>query len=218
MTSLFHPVGQDRTYAFKRGTLIGLLLSYICKLGKPWNQARSFSSIGKPSFALQPLKENRMFKRIVVAIDGSRTSRRAFESALELAATHGAVLQPYYVVENAPVYYDVPGYDPSVLRDELANQGTKLADEANAEMKQRGVQGAVVIAEGSSVDDVAEMVLAAAAAFNADLLVMGTHGRKGFQRLILGSVAERCLRQATLPVLLIPAASGTGAVPESKEE
>jgi nucleotide-binding universal stress UspA family protein len=149
-----------------------------------------------------------MFKRIVVAIDGSRTSRRAFESALELAVTHGAVLQPYYVVENAPVYYDVPGYDPSILRDELANQGAKLADEANAEMKQRGVQGAVVIAEGSSVDDVAEMVLAAAAAFNADLLVMGTHGRKGFQRLILGSVAERCLRQATLPVLLIPSASG----------
>jgi nucleotide-binding universal stress UspA family protein len=59
-------------------------------------------------------------------------------------------------------------------------------------------------------------VLAAAAAFNADLLVMGTHGRKGFQRLLLGSVAERCLRQATLPVLLIPSASGAGAVPESK--
>ena len=158
-----------------------------------------------------------MFKRIVVAIDGSRTSRRAFESALELAATHGAVLQPCYVVENAPVYYDVPGYDPSILRDELADQGAKLAAEANAEMKQRGVQGAVVIAEGSSVDDVAEMVLAAAVAFNADLLVMGTHGRKGFQRLILGSVAERCLRQATLPVLLIPAASGTGAAPDSKQ-
>jgi nucleotide-binding universal stress UspA family protein len=157
-----------------------------------------------------------MFKRIVVAIDGSRTSRRAFESALELAVTHSAELQPYYVVENAPVYYDVPGYDPSILRDELANQGAKLAGEANAEMKQRGVQGAVVIAEGSSVDDVAEMVLAATTAFNADLLVMGTHGRKGFQRLILGSVAERCLRQATLPVLLIPTASGAGAAPGSK--
>ena len=156
-----------------------------------------------------------MFKRIVVAIDGSRTSRRAFESALELAATHGAVLQPYYVVENASVYYDVPGYDPSILRDELAAEGAKLAGELNAAMKQRGVQGAVAIGEGSSVDDVAELVLAAAVAFNADLLVMGTHGRKGFQRLILGSVAERCLRQATLPVLLIPAASGTGSVPES---
>ncbi|WP_213764159.1 universal stress protein [Caballeronia sp. dw_19] len=157
-----------------------------------------------------------MFKRIVVAIDGSHTSRRAFESALELAATHGAVLQPYYVVANASVYYDVPGYDPSSLRDELVDEGAKLASEANAEMKQRGVQGAVVIAEGSSVDDVAEMVLAAAVAFNAELLVMGTHGRKGFQRLLLGSVAERCLRQATLPVLLIPAAAGAEA-PESKQ-
>jgi nucleotide-binding universal stress UspA family protein len=149
-----------------------------------------------------------MFKRIVVAIDGSRTSHRAFESALELAATHGAVLQPYYVVENAPVYYDVPGYDPSVLRDELAAQGAKLGDEALAAMKQRGVEGAVAITEASSVDDVADLVLKAAAAFSADLLVMGTHGRKGFQRLILGSVAERCLRQATLPVLLIPSAAG----------
>ncbi|MDB5788947.1 universal stress protein [Caballeronia mineralivorans] len=149
-----------------------------------------------------------MFKRIVVAIDGSRTSYRAFESALELAATHGAVLQPYYVVENAPVYYDVPGYDPSVLRDELAAQGAKLGDEALAAMKQRGVEGAVAITEASSVDDVADLVLKAAAAFSADLLVMGTHGRKGFQRLILGSVAERCLRQATLPVLLIPSAAG----------
>jgi nucleotide-binding universal stress UspA family protein len=149
-----------------------------------------------------------MFKRIVVAIDGSRTSHRAFESALELAATHGAVLQPYYVVENAPVYYDVPGYDPSVLRDELAAQGAKLGDEALAAMKQHGVEGAVAITEASSVDDVADLVLKAAAAFSADLLVMGTHGRKGFQRLILGSVAERCLRQATLPVLLIPSAAG----------
>lgn len=156
-----------------------------------------------------------MFKRIVVAIDGSRTSHRAFESALELAATHGAVLQPYYVVENAPVYYDVPGYDPTVLRDELAAQGAKLSDEALAAMKQRGVEGSVAIGEASSVDDVADLVLKAAAAFSADLLVMGTHGRKGFQRLILGSVAERCLRQATLPVLLIPSAAGNDEAPAS---
>ncbi|MDN7184642.1 universal stress protein [Caballeronia sp. SEWSISQ10-4 2] len=156
-----------------------------------------------------------MFKRIVVAIDGSRTSHRAFESALELAATHGAVLQPYYVVESAPVYYDVPGYDPSVLRDELAARGAKLGDEAFAAMKRRGVEGSVAIGEASSMDDVADLVLKAAAAFSADLLVMGTHGRKGFQRLILGSVAERCLRQATLPVLLIPSAAGSDEAPAS---
>jgi nucleotide-binding universal stress UspA family protein len=149
-----------------------------------------------------------MFNRIVVAIDGSRTSSRAFDAALELAATHGAVLQPYYVVENAPIYYDMPGLDPSALQNELADQGAKLGATALAAMKQRGVQGNVEIGEASSIDDVAELVLKAATAFNADLLVMGTHGRKGFQRLILGSVAERCLRSATLPVLLIPSAAG----------
>ncbi|KQR76558.1 universal stress protein UspA [Burkholderia sp. Leaf177] len=149
-----------------------------------------------------------MFNRIVVAIDGSRTSSRAFATALELAATHHAVLQPFYVIDEAPIYYDVPGYDPSILRTQLADQGVTLAAETNAAMKQRGVEGQVLVSEASSAEDVAELVLKAAAAFNADLLVMGTHGRKGFQRLILGSVAERCLRQATLPVLLIPSAAG----------
>ncbi|WP_174365347.1 universal stress protein [uncultured Caballeronia sp.] len=149
-----------------------------------------------------------MFTRIVVAIDGSRTSSRAFNTALELAVTHHAVLQPFYVIEEAPIYYDVPGYDPSILRTQLPDQGATLAAETNAAMKQRGVEGQVLVSEASSVEDVAELVLKAATAFNADLLVMGTHGRKGFQRLILGSVAERCLRQATLPVLLIPSAAG----------
>jgi nucleotide-binding universal stress UspA family protein len=65
-----------------------------------------------------------------------------------------------------------------------------------------------VTVEATAADDVATLVVAAAKAFNADLLVMGTHGRKGFQRLILGSIAEQCLRQATMPVLLIPSATG----------
>ncbi|SAL76865.1 UspA domain-containing protein [Caballeronia choica] len=149
-----------------------------------------------------------MFKRIIVAIDGSQTSRRAFEAALDLAHTHGAVLQPYYVVENTPLYFDVPGYDPSTLRSQLVEEGSTLGREALDAMKARGVEGQVAVGEASSFDDVSSLVLAAAGTFNADLLVMGTHGRKGFQRLILGSVAERCLRQATLPVLLIPSAAG----------
>ena len=84
-----------------------------------------------------------MFKRIVVAIDGSRTSRRAFESALELAVTHGAVLQPYYVVEPTVRFTMMcRATIPPSCATKLANQGAKLAGEANAEMKQRGVQGA----------------------------------------------------------------------------
>ena len=63
----------------------------------------------------------------------------------------------------------------------------------------------------ATLDDVPTLVLNAAKAEGSDLIVMGTHGRRGFQRLILGSVAERCVRQSTLPVLLIPSAAGNAA-------
>ncbi|MFM0326874.1 universal stress protein [Caballeronia glebae] len=149
-----------------------------------------------------------MFKRILVAIDGSRTSERAFTTAIDLAVTHQAVVQPYYVVEAGPMYLDVLGYDPSSLHSSLMEQGASLARETADQMKARGVAGEVVTIEATASDDVASLIVNAAHAFNADLLIMGTHGRKGFQRLILGSVAERCLRQATLPVLLIPSAAG----------
>ncbi|KND61933.1 Universal stress protein family [Candidatus Burkholderia verschuerenii] len=152
-----------------------------------------------------------MFTKILVAIDGSRTSQRALDAAIELAATHRAVLQPYYVVESGPMYLDVPGYDPSSLHSSLMQQGASLAQEAADAMKKRGVTGEVVTVEATAADDVATLVIAASKAFGADLLVMGMHGRKGFQRLILGSIAEQCLRQATLPVLLIPSAAGSEA-------
>ncbi|MEQ5843733.1 universal stress protein [Paraburkholderia acidicola] len=149
-----------------------------------------------------------MYTRILVAVDGSPTSRRAFDAALALASTPGAVLQPFYVIENTPMYFEAPGYDPSILHNQLIAQGKDLAAELAQVMREHGVAGELVTAEASSLDDVPTLVLKGAAAFHADLLVIGTHGRRGFQRLILGSVAERCVRQATLPVLLVPAAAG----------
>jgi nucleotide-binding universal stress UspA family protein len=149
-----------------------------------------------------------MYTRILVAVDGSNTSRRAFEAALDLAKSNNAVLQPFYVVENTPMYFEAPGYDPSVLRNRLVEQGKELGAEFAQAMLAQGVKGELAVGEASSLDDVSAVVLKAADDFKADLLVMGTHGRRGFQRLILGSVAERCVRQATLPVLLIPSAAG----------
>ncbi|WP_168789617.1 universal stress protein [Paraburkholderia aromaticivorans] len=149
-----------------------------------------------------------MYTRILVAVDGSNTSRRAFEAALALAKSSGAVLQPFYVVENTPMYFEAPGYDPSVLRNRLVEEGKELGAEFAKAMTEQGVKGELVVGDASTLDDVSVVVLKAAADFNADLLIMGTHGRRGFQRLILGSVAERCVRQASLPVLLIPSAAG----------
>jgi nucleotide-binding universal stress UspA family protein len=149
-----------------------------------------------------------MYKRILVAVDGSDTSRRAFEAALALAKAMGATLQPYYVIENTPMYFDAPGYDPSILRNQMIAQGNELAAQLTGTMREQGVNGEMLTGEASSLDDVPTLVLNAAKTAGADLIVMGTHGRRGFQRLILGSVAERCVRQSTLPVLLIPSAAG----------
>jgi nucleotide-binding universal stress UspA family protein len=123
------------------------------------------------------------------------------------------VLRPFYVVENTPMYFDAPGYDPSILRNRLIEEGQELRAEFSKVMAEQGVKGDPGVSEASSLGDVAEIVLRAAAEFNADLLVMGTHGRRGFQRLILGSVAERCVRQATLPVLLVPSAASADKEP-----
>ena len=157
-----------------------------------------------------------MYTRILVAVDGSNTSRRAFDSALNLASKLGATLRAFYAVENTPMYFDAPGYDPSILRNRLVEQGKELTAELSAAMRAQGVSGDIAVGEASSLDDVPTLVLRAAADFNADLIIMGTHGRRGVQRLILGSVAERCVRQSTLPVLLIPSAAGGEAEEEPK--
>ena len=149
-----------------------------------------------------------MYQRIFVAVDGSATSRQAFNAALMLAQVMHSTLQPYYAIENPVIYFDVPGYDPSLLQTQLIAQGNALAEEFNAAMREKGVAGEVLMSEDTPVgSDVPSLLLNAAKAFNADLIVMGTHGRRGMQRLILGSVAERCVRQSTLPVLLIPTAA-----------
>jgi nucleotide-binding universal stress UspA family protein len=147
-----------------------------------------------------------MFTRILVAIDGSETSQHAFEAALLLARENGAELQPLYVVDIPASTYSAPGIDPAGLDNAMREEGNAVTAAARAQMTHNHVSG-----EARIVDDfplghgVAHSILNAATDMNADLVVMGTHGRRGFQRLVLGSVAERFVRMACCPVLLVPA-------------
>ncbi|CAE6701310.1 universal stress protein [Paraburkholderia nemoris] len=149
-----------------------------------------------------------MYQQILVAVDGSETSARALDAALQLARDSGARLQPLFVVDVPLMSYDVPGYDPSYVRTALLEEGAHVIEDAVASMKRAGVQGTPRIAETDLAgDDIAHCILHAASDFKADLVVMGTHGRRGFQRLVLGSVAERFLRIAQCAVLMISAHS-----------
>lgn len=138
-------------------------------------------------------------------MDRSETSARAFDTALALARETGAELQPLYVVDAPTMTFDAPGYDPTIVRNAFLEEGTHVVGKALERMKRGGVRGSPRTVEADPVgDDIAHCILHASADMGADLIVMGTHGRHGFRRFVLGSVAERFLHIATCPVLLIP--------------
>ena len=147
-----------------------------------------------------------MYQQILVAVDDSETSAHAFETALQLARETGAKLQPLFVVDVPLLAYQTPGCEPTYARNALLERGTRVIADAVASMKRAGVQGTPRIAESDlEANDTAQCIHRAAADFKADLVVIGTHGRRGVQRMLLGSVAERFLRIAQCPVLMISA-------------
>ncbi|TDV34025.1 nucleotide-binding universal stress UspA family protein [Paraburkholderia caballeronis] len=155
-----------------------------------------------------------MYSRILVALDGSETASRAFDTALDLARDAGAQLLPLYVIDAPVLAYDVPGYDPSIVRNAFVEEGERIAADARERMAKRGVVGEPRIVEVKMPgEDVAHCIQQAAADWHAQLIVIGTHGRRGVRRMVLGSVAERVLRSATCPVLLVSANMKTAAQP-----
>ena len=151
-----------------------------------------------------------MYKRILVAIDGSDTGNIAFESALHLAQGGGAEMFALYVIEYPSFYMADAGYDFTPIYEALVAEGQRITRESSERMKKMGISG-----ESGAADNfltgrtTAEQIQHAADTFHADLVVLGTHGRSGFKRLMLGSVAEAFVRISTRPVLLVPQKAGS---------
>ena len=159
-----------------------------------------------------------MFTRILVAIDGSHTSRRALDLALSVAKDNHAALMPVYVVSAPVLYADLVMYDSSATRSAMIEEGQRVSAEAAQLMAAGGIRGEPHVTETDGVEDVAHRILGVADELGVDLLIMGTHGRHGVGRLLLGSVAERVLRQSTRPVLLVPGIGAAMGTPASATE
>lgn len=139
-----------------------------------------------------------MFKKILVPIDGSETSGKAFQIAIGAAAQGKGKLVVLHVMEPSP-YEGLTEYNKTA-RDEAV----KVLDAAAASCQDRGVASETVLVEAVHVD---EGILSAAAEHDCDVIIMGTHGRRGLNRLLMGSVATNVLASATMPVLIVPARS-----------
>jgi nucleotide-binding universal stress UspA family protein len=145
-----------------------------------------------------------MYQKILVAVDGSDTSKHALNEAVRVAAmTHGKV-HAVYVVDQAALFPYAGYYDPVAMIDAFRRDGRVALDDASARFAAAGVTGEAELVETETVsEDVAHCLLRCAQRFGAELAVMGTHGRRGMQRAILGSVAERFVRLSECPVLLV---------------
>lgn len=146
-----------------------------------------------------------MYKRIVVAVDGSETSGKALDEATKLAREMSSIILLLHVCEEMPVMWEPEGMNMMLMQNSLkaiADAGNELLEMHRKRLAEQGVTVETKLVEtyggriGSVISEEAQK-------WHADLLVVGTHGRKGIAHFLIGSVAEDVTRTASMPVLLV---------------
>ena len=146
-----------------------------------------------------------MYQRILAAVDDSTTSKLSLKEAALLAGELNATLRLAHVIDDTFTYMAV--HSPREMVDRqtvLRRAGETVLNDAAATARRLGVNAeTVLLTVVEASDRVFDAIEQEAKRWPADLVVIGTHGRRGFRRLILGSVAEGLIRVATKPVLLV---------------
>ena len=144
-----------------------------------------------------------MFQHILLATDGSAASAHAAQLAVDLARVHGARLTALYVADPYP-YLGVGEANPLGFQAYQA-AGQQLASQAHAQVEALCRQGATQVPlQVKLVEEVAAAhgIVETARADGVDLIVLGSHGRTGIARLMLGSVATKVVAESSVPVLV----------------
>ncbi len=152
-----------------------------------------------------------VYRKILVPIDGSATSTRGLTEAIRLAQDQGAALRLVHVLDELIV---TPGAETVVYLDNtvdlLREAGEQILAKAKTLVQEAGLEAESVIREIMG-GRAAGSVVAEAKSWGADLIVLGTHGRRGVGRLVMGSDAEEVVRTAQVPVLLVRSDAETRA-------
>jgi nucleotide-binding universal stress UspA family protein len=144
-----------------------------------------------------------MYQRILVAVDGSPTSLRGLDEAIKIARSSGGRLMLVHVVSELLMTGDVvPSMYYDSIVQSLRESGVKVLEQVGTRVRHADVpcESKLIEALGGRV---ADEIVKQATQWSADLIVMGTHGRRGLKRLALGSDAELVVRQSHVPVLLV---------------
>ena len=143
-----------------------------------------------------------VYQRIMVAVDGSDTAERGLKEAIALANDQKARLAIVYVIDLVIIF---EFGEPSITYADSAREFARGAIErARRTAQEAGIEAELLSPEIITTGyHVADTIAQLAHDWKADLLVVGTHGRRGVSRLLIGSVAERIVRVAPCPLLMV---------------
>lgn len=137
-----------------------------------------------------------MYDRILVPIDGSRVAEAAVDHAIALAEKHDASVDLLFVADTSQDSVTVVGTD---VLDALEREGEEIVENAADRVESPGLEVSTAVLQGDPAETILDYVIDRA----IDVVVMGTQGRTGLTRALLGSVAERVVREAPVPVVTI---------------
>jgi nucleotide-binding universal stress UspA family protein len=147
-----------------------------------------------------------VYKRILVPVDGSSTSIAGLKEALRLARNQKARLKLLHIVDEMMIFSSSEaGLNIEPVIESMKRGGKRILDRAAKLAASRGVRPETELFENAT-SRVADVLVGRAKRWRADLIVMGTHGRRGVNRLVLGSDAELVVRNSPVPVLLVHSA------------
>jgi len=156
-----------------------------------------------------------LFARILVPVDGSAQSRRAIDLALDVAQAVGSQLCFVNVVDRSRISVEcsnVPFADPTPLLEQATADAEDILAQAAACATAVGLSARTTLSEGAPVDAICKL----AHDEGSELIVMGSHGRRGFDRFVVGSTTEGVMRASSVPVLVVRVAKDTAKVVRSR--
>jgi nucleotide-binding universal stress UspA family protein len=144
-----------------------------------------------------------MYAKILVPVDGSPASAAGLTEAIKIAKSQGSEIRLMHVVNDLILDY---GYGSGVYGSDalevLRTAGRTILDAAEGTVRREGIKTNSVLLE-SCGERASDLILSEAQAWSADVIVMGTHGRRGVARIVMGSDAESVVRACSIPVMLV---------------
>lgn len=140
-----------------------------------------------------------LYRNIVIATDGSENSRRAIFYGIEIAKLSGATVHVLYVVDTPSTISETWTAGKEMIREMMINDGKKVMSKIMKILEDSGVEAKEVLLEGHPSDEIINF----AENNSMDLIVMGTLGKTGLERFLMGSVAEKVVRYSKVPALVV---------------